>query len=55
MNAMTGPDYTLYPFATQNKQDFYNLLSVYLDAVFNPLLSKEILIILKKVLNHFFH
>ena len=41
MNAMTGPDYTLYPFATQNKQDFYNLLSVYLDAVFNPLLSKE--------------
>lgn len=36
MNAMTGPDFTLYPFATQNKTDFYNLLSVYLDAVFKP-------------------
>ena len=41
MNAMTGPDYTLYPFATQNKQDFYNLMSVYLDAVFKPLLKEE--------------
>ena len=41
MNAMTGPDYTLYPFATQNRQDFYNLLSVYLDAVFQPRLQKE--------------
>ena len=41
MNAMTGPDYTLYPYATQNKQDFYNLMSVYLDAVFKPLLEKE--------------
>ena len=41
MNAMTGPDYTLYPFATQNKQDYYNLMSVYLDAVFKPLLQKE--------------
>jgi Zn-dependent M16 (insulinase) family peptidase len=28
MNAMTGPDYTMYPFATQNKKDFYNLMSV---------------------------
>lgn len=34
MNAMTGPDYTIYPFATQNKQDYFNLMSVYLDAVF---------------------
>ena len=41
MNAMTGPDYTLYPYATQNKQDFYNLMSVYLDAVFKPNLSKN--------------
>ena len=41
MNAMTGPDYTLYPYATQNKQDFYNLMSVYLDAVFKPLLQKD--------------
>ena len=41
MNAMTGPDYTLYPYATQNRQDFYNLMSVYLDAVFKPLLTEK--------------
>lgn len=41
MNAFTAADWTAYPFATQNKKDFYNLLSVYLDAAFaaniNPL------------------
>ncbi|RXG58423.1 Presequence protease, mitochondrial [Armadillidium vulgare] len=36
MNAMTGNDYTVYPFSTQNKVDFRNLMSVYLDAVFRP-------------------
>jgi presequence protease len=41
MNAFTSPDYTCYPAATQNEKDFYNLLSVYLDAVFFPTLSKE--------------
>ncbi|EAN96066.1 pitrilysin-like metalloprotease, putative [Trypanosoma cruzi] len=41
MNAMTGADYTLYPFATTNQQDFCNLLDVYLDAVFYPLLREE--------------
>ncbi len=41
MNAMTGPDYTLYPFATPNAADFYNLMSVYLDAVFRPKLKEE--------------
>lgn len=34
MNAFTAADWTAYPFATQNKKDFDNLLSVYLDAVF---------------------
>ncbi|MDY6468774.1 insulinase family protein [Acinetobacter faecalis] len=41
MNAFTSADWTAYPFATQNKKDFQNLLSVYLDATFaanlNPL------------------
>lgn len=41
MNAFTSADWTAYPFATQNKKDFQNLLSVYLDAAFaanlNPL------------------
>lgn len=41
MNAMTGADYTLYPFATTNRQDFNHLLNVYLDAVFQPLLREE--------------
>ncbi|XP_078722291.1 presequence protease, mitochondrial [Lampetra fluviatilis] len=36
MNAFTASDYTMYPFSTQNPQDFRNLLSVYLDAVFFP-------------------
>lgn len=34
MNAFTSPDWTAYPFASQNRQDFDNLLDVYLDAVF---------------------
>ena len=34
MNAFTAADWTCYPFATQNKKDFDNLLSVYLDAAF---------------------
>lgn len=36
MNAMTAADWTAYPFATQNKNDYFNLLSVYLDASFFP-------------------
>lgn len=36
MNAFTSSDWTAYPFATENKQDFDNLLRVYLDAVFFP-------------------
>lgn len=39
MNAMTGPDFTTYPFSTQNRKDFENLLSVYTDAVFFPRLK----------------
>jgi len=41
MNALTASDWTLYPFATQNRKDFYNLMGVYLDAVFFPLLRKQ--------------
>ncbi|MBW1642872.1 MAG: insulinase family protein [Deltaproteobacteria bacterium] len=36
MNAFTGPDWTMYPFSTQNKNDYYNLMDVYLDSVFYP-------------------
>ena len=36
MNAFTSSDWTMYPFSTQNEKDYYNLMSVYLDAVFYP-------------------
>ena len=36
LNAMTYPDKTIYPVATTNERDLYNLMDVYLDAVFNP-------------------
>lgn len=36
MNALTGSDFTCYPAASQVEKDFYNLLTVYLDAVFHP-------------------
>ncbi len=40
MNALTGHDYTLYPASSECPEDFYNLLDVYTDAVFHPLLTK---------------
>jgi len=40
MNAFTASDWTLYPFSTQNEKDFYNLMDVYLDAVFFPKLDR---------------
>ncbi|MFO1434857.1 MAG: insulinase family protein [Gammaproteobacteria bacterium] len=40
MNAFTSSDATAYPFATQNRKDFENLLGVYLDAVFFPKLDQ---------------
>ncbi|MBA2727468.1 MAG: insulinase family protein, partial [Parachlamydiaceae bacterium] len=39
MNALTGADFTCYPAASQIPKDFYNLLDVYLDAVFHPNLN----------------
>ncbi len=36
MNAFTASDWTMYPFSTQNKKDYYNLMDVYLDAAFFP-------------------
>jgi presequence protease len=36
MNAFTASDWTMYPFSTQNRKDYFNLLDVYLDATFFP-------------------
>lgn len=43
VNAMTFSDKTMYPVASQNLADFYNLIDVYLDAVFYPNISPEVL------------
>ena len=40
LNARTYPDKTVYPVASCNDQDFKNLMDVYLDAVFNPNITK---------------
>ncbi len=43
LNAMTYPDKTVYPVASTNLTDFYNLVDVYLDAVFFPRITPEVL------------
>ncbi|MEG2004784.1 MAG: insulinase family protein, partial [Bilophila sp.] len=42
LNAFTFPDKTCYPVASANLQDFYNLVDVYLDAVFFPRITETI-------------
>ncbi len=42
LNAFTFPDKTCYPVASTNTQDFYNLIDVYIDAVFHPRISEDI-------------
>ncbi|MCL6098586.1 MAG: insulinase family protein [Bacteroidetes bacterium] len=41
LNAFTGDDMTCYPFASMNDKDYFNLMHVYLDAVFNPLIYSD--------------
>lgn len=41
LNALTGKDRTMYPVASKNRKDFFNLMNVYLDAVFNPMIYKN--------------
>jgi Zn-dependent M16 (insulinase) family peptidase len=40
LNAWTFPDKTVYPASSINEQDYFNLMAVYGDAVFRPLLSE---------------
>ncbi|MBQ9407744.1 MAG: insulinase family protein [Desulfovibrio sp.] len=42
LNAFTFPDKTCYPVASCNLRDFYNLIDVYIDAVFHPRISEDI-------------
>lgn len=41
LNAMTGNDVTLFPVASMNEKDYFNLTDIYLDAVFNPLMLTD--------------
>jgi presequence protease len=41
LNAMTGSDTTWYPFATRNLKEYFSIMDVYCDVVFNPLLLKS--------------
>src|SRR5579872_3425387 len=41
MNAFTSADWTMYPFSSRNPKDFMNLLDVYLDATFFPVLAED--------------
>ncbi len=41
LNAMTGKDMTIYPAASMNTKDYFNLMHVYFDAVFNPLVLER--------------
>ncbi|MBO4318755.1 MAG: insulinase family protein [Mailhella sp.] len=42
LNAFTYPDKTCYPVASANLRDFYNLIDVYLDAVFHPRIDEQV-------------
>ena len=41
LNAMTGEEMTMFPAASVSHQDYFNLMDVYLDAVFNPLIYND--------------
>lgn len=41
LNAMTGSDRTMYPVSSRNDKDYFNLMHVYLDAVFFPMFYEE--------------
>jgi Zn-dependent M16 (insulinase) family peptidase len=41
LNAMTYPDKTVYPCASMNEKDFFNIVDVYCDAVFHPLITEK--------------
>lgn len=41
LNAMTAENFTMFPCASMNEKDYFNLMDVYLDAVFNPLIYSD--------------
>jgi presequence protease len=41
LNAFTASEWTFYPVASMNQKDYFNLMTVYLDAVFFPLIMED--------------
>ncbi len=41
LNAFTSKDFTCFPVASMNEKDYFNLMNVYLDAVFHPLIYSD--------------
>ncbi|MFT3737289.1 MAG: insulinase family protein [Breznakibacter sp.] len=52
LNAMTNSDWTMYPVASMNDKDYFNLMHVYLDAVFNPLIYSDKRILMQEGWHH---
>jgi presequence protease len=52
LNAMTYADFTIYPVASINRTDYFNLMHVYLDAVFNPNLHRDPRIFMQEGWHH---
>lgn len=48
LNAMTFPDKTMYPVSSKNEKDFFNLMNVYLDAVLNPNIHDNPMILMQE-------
>jgi Zn-dependent M16 (insulinase) family peptidase len=52
LNALTSKDVTMYPVASMNQKDYFNLMHVYLDAVFNPMIYKDTRILKQEGWHH---
>lgn len=40
-NAATADDFTFYPFGSLNEKDYYNLMNIYLDGIFYPMVMTD--------------
>jgi len=52
LNAFTSKDYTMYPVASMNEKDYFNLMHIYLDAVFNTLIHDDPRIFMQEGWHH---
>ena len=50
----TGFESTIFPYSTTNERDFYNLMSIYLESIFNPLNKKVDFLMGQSSINSFY-